>query len=64
LHVGHTHEDIDGCFGVLAHWFEHQIIQTPQSYKTSLEASFKETSKLKAEVVDVFVVPDYQEFFK
>jgi hypothetical protein len=65
--VGHTHEDIDACFGTLASWFttEAQVL-TPQEYKTKVEAKFGDTSagRLKAGVEDVFVVPDYEAFFK
>jgi hypothetical protein len=65
LPVGHTHEDIDGCFGTIAQWFTKTIIHTPKEYKTSIEKAFEggEYSKLKCRVVDVFVVPDYQSFF-
>ena len=65
--MGHTHEDIDACFGTLASWFttEAQVL-TPQEYKTKVEAKFGDTSagRLKARVEDVFVVPDYEAFFK
>jgi hypothetical protein len=64
--VGHTHEDIDACFGTLASWFttEAQVL-TPQDYKAKLEAKFGPGSsgRLKARVEDVFVVPDYEAFF-
>ena len=62
LPVGHTHEDIDGCFGVLAIWFNHTIIQTPQGYKVAVEECFTD-SKLNIHVEDVFVIPDYKKFF-
>ena len=38
--MGHTHEDIDACFGTIASWFDRTIIQTPQEYKLALEAAF------------------------
>jgi len=65
LPVGHTHEDIDACFGTIAHWFTKHIIQTPQKYKQQIEEAFKggEHSNLKVKVVDVWTVPDYQAFF-
>jgi hypothetical protein len=56
--VGHTHEDIDGCFGT--------IIQTPQGYKEEIEKAFAGSTRLfnlKCTVVDVLVVPNYQLFF-
>ena len=64
LPVGHTHEDIDGCFGTLAAWFDRNIIQTPDGYKEQIEAAFNaDSSKLKCKVKDVFIVPNYKEFF-
>lgn len=64
--MGHTHEDIDACFGTLATWFstESQIL-TPQDYKTKLEAKFGSTSfgAMRARVEDINVVPDYEAFF-
>ena len=64
LPVGHTHEDIDACFGVIATWYGRHIVHTPQEYAEAIESAFgAESSKLKCKVVDVFVVPNYQEFF-
>jgi len=65
LPVGHTHEDIDACFGTIATWFQRHIIQTPQAYQQQIEEAFNGAdSKLKCKVEDVFVVPDYQSFFE
>ncbi len=57
--VGHTHEDIDACFGNIAVYFQRNIIQTPQDYMKQMEAAFNgsSNSKLKCSVEDVFVVP-------
>ena len=64
LPVGHTHEDIDACFGTLAAWFDRVIIQTPDAYKEQIEAAFNgDSTKLKCKVIDVFVVPNYKDFF-
>jgi hypothetical protein len=68
LPVGHTHEDIDASFGTIASWFDRNSIQTPQQYKAAIESAFKggkgpKGSKLKVAVKDVFIVPDYQDFF-
>ena len=64
LPVGHTHEDIDACFGVIASWYGTHIVHTPDEYKAAIEEAFgAESSKLKCKVVDVFVVPNYQAFF-
>ena len=69
LPVGHTHEDIDASFGTIATWFDVHSIQTPQQYKSNIEEAFaggkgEKGSKLQVKVVDVFVVPDYQDFFR
>ena len=65
LPVGHTHEDIDACFGVIASWYGTHIVHTPDEYKAAIEEAFgAESSKLKCKVVDVFVVPNYQAFFE
>jgi hypothetical protein len=67
LPVGHTHEDIDACFGTIAILFDREIIQTPQEYKDKIEKAFAENKrhgKLKCVVQDVFVVPDYQKVLK
>ena len=65
LPVGHTHEDIDAYFGTIASWFQRNIIQTPQDYKQQIENAFDGSadSKMKCNVEDVFVVPNYQSFF-
>lgn len=64
LPVGHTHEDIDACFGVIASWYGRHIVHTPQEYAEAIEEAFgAEHSQLKCKVVDVFIVPNYQEFF-
>ncbi len=68
LPVGHTHEDIDACFGTIAVWFDRNIIQTPQQYKEEIERAFAGSDcptdelgkRLKIKVVDVFIVPDYK----
>ena len=65
LPVGHTHEDIDACFGTIATWFGTSIIQNPQEYKLAVEKAFSgEGKKIKCCVNDVFVVSDYQSFFE
>ena len=64
LPVGHTHEDIDACFGTLASWFDRVIIQTPDAYKEQIEAAFNGVStKLWCKVIDVFVIPNFKDFF-
>jgi hypothetical protein len=63
LPVGHTHEDIDGAFGVIWEWFKSKIVDDPYTYKSGIETAFGETS-LKAKVVDVFAIPDYKSFIQ
>jgi hypothetical protein len=67
LPVGHTHEDIDAVFGNLANWFWKDAGQvlTPQEYKTKVEAKFgvDSNSPLKISVEDIFIIPNYKEFF-
>ena len=54
LPVGHTHEDIDGCFGTLASWFGNINIQTPQQYKEEIIKAFNgESSKLKCSFLNI-----------
>ena len=56
LPVGHTHEDIDACFGVIATWYGRHIVHTPQEYAEAIESAFgAESSKLKCKVVDVLL---------
>lgn len=59
LPVGHTHEDIDACFGVIYEWFKTKSIYTPQQYKHDLEESLR-MNKNVPEVEDIFVIPDYK----
>lgn len=62
LPTGHTHEDIDATFAHLWRWMRTQIICTVQEFASKVEATFK-NSKLQATVEDVYVIPDFQEFF-
>ncbi len=62
LPVGHTHEDIDACFGTIASWFQRNIIQTPQDYKQQIENAFDGSERrfqTEVQCEDVFVVPNY-----
>jgi hypothetical protein len=34
LPTGHTHEDIDSCFGCIWTWFRGQIFETLDQYKS------------------------------
>ena len=62
LPTGHTHEDIDACFGVIrTHLFGHHY-RTLGQFRTLIESAF--TAKhMKAKVKYVYVVPNYTEIF-
>ena len=62
LPVGHTHEDIDACFGVIFEWFKKMNIHSPQDYKLKLQEALK-FNKNAPEVEDIFVTPDYKKVF-
>jgi len=63
LPAGHTHEDIDACFGVIWKWFRSNPCETLDAYKANISKAF-ENRRIHATVFDVLVVPDYQSFFK
>jgi hypothetical protein len=62
LPVGHTHEDIDACFGLVWNWFKKKTIFHPEQYKTELELAMAD-SRIPTKVIDVFALPDYKLFF-
>lgn len=57
LLTGHTHEDIDACFGTLWSTFKSHPVWTMDNWADSVEERFGETD-LKANVKDVWVIPD------
>ena len=59
LPVGHTHEDIDACFGVIFEWFKTRDVHSPQDYKKQIQEALK-NNKNVVEVEDIYVIPDYQ----
>lgn len=66
LPVGHTHEDIDGIFGRISQYIMKRHILTPQAYKKAIYDAIgsKVGSKVGIQVVDLVVIPNYNEFFK
>ena len=58
LMVGHTHCDIDGVFGRLWKHVRNEPILTPEAYSLAVSKALT-TTAYQANVVDVFVVPDY-----
>jgi hypothetical protein len=64
LPVGHTHEDIDACFGVIWGTFRNNPCLTPNEYKERIKSAFGEGSTLKVDVQDLFVIPNYSAFLE
>lgn len=62
LPVGHTHEDIDACFGLIWNWFKTKSIHDPDEYKRELELAMGD-SRIPTNVIDVYALPDYKLFF-
>jgi len=65
LIVGHTHEDIDSKFGVVWKHIRNKMVATPQQYKSALEKCLKKKdSNNFIEVIDLFAIPDYVNYFE
>ena len=62
LPVGHTHEDIDGRFGVIWNHCRLDCIYTPQEYRDKLKSAFPKDSSIDPKFL--FCVPNYAEFFE
>jgi hypothetical protein len=62
LPVGHTHCDIDGNFGRLWVHTRNTHMLTPERYAIAVEKALS-TPKYTAKIKDIFVVPDYNNFF-
>jgi hypothetical protein len=63
LPTGHTHEDIDACFGNIKKFLNGRHFNTLDDFSKVLTEGFKD-SKIPLKVVDVMVVPDYVTFFE
>jgi len=64
LMVGHTHCDIDAVFGRLWKYnVRDRHLLTPDAYKEAVIKSCS-TEVAPAEVKDIFVVPDYADYFE
>jgi len=58
--VGHTHNDVDGGFGVLADAFRGKIFPTLDKFVELIESA-----RLNGfNVVDVMIIPDFENFFE
>lgn len=58
LPKGHTHEDIDGCFGIIWSALCTEPLVTMDDWKAAVEKMF-DGSAIKAEVRDLWIIPDY-----
>ena len=61
LPTGHTYEDIDAAFAHLWTWLRQKTILTVPDFKTGVDQHFGK-GKLKAVVLDLYVIPDYIDF--
>lgn len=59
LPTGHTHEDIDACFGVIWSTFRVKPAATMKEWKEKILSAF-EQSTLPTQIIDIWQVPDYQ----
>ena len=59
LPTGHTHEDIDGVFGVLWKAMRNQAILTLDEYVEKVKETFK-AKNYKMEVKTLMAIPDYK----
>lgn len=64
LPTGHTHEDIDGCFGVIAGAFSGNPCLTREKHKDRIEKAFSKGTFKTVEVKDVYVLPNYCHFIE
>lgn len=58
LPTGHTHEDIDGCFGTIWSALCAEPLVTMDDWRNAVKKAFNETT-LVANIKDVWTVPDY-----
>jgi hypothetical protein len=63
LPTGHSHEDIDACFGVLSQQFRAVPALTLVDYKNRVVEALS-TSKLAVNFYDIYVIPNYQLMLK
>lgn len=63
MYVGHTHEDIDGCFGVLKRLLRDKHIMTLEEFRNLVELKLSKES-FPWKVIDVMVIPDMHAVFE
>jgi hypothetical protein len=63
MSLGHTHEDIDACFGSIKRVLSGKHIKTLQDFTDIIDKGF-DGNALTWTVVDVMVIPNYQKFLE
>jgi hypothetical protein len=63
LPVGHTHEDIDAIFALIWQFMKNKKALTPQIY-ASFVAMACQSKVPVVDVIDLWAVPDYMEYFQ
>ncbi len=65
LPVGHTHDDIDGCFGFIwKYWYKYRNIINFSEFRQGVEQAFKDKDGTKCFVYDwTMIVPYYKIFY-
>jgi hypothetical protein len=61
--IGHTHEDIDACFGTLKKILRGKTILTLEEFKQIVESAMAWRT-VKWHVRDVMIIPDYQKYLE
>jgi len=57
-------KDIDAKFGTIWKATRNKSLLSPQAYERMLRQTFKSDTSHHFDVIDVFVIPDYKEFFE
>ncbi len=58
LPVGHAHDDIDGCFGIIwKYLYKYRNINNFSEFRQGVEQAFKD------EDGTMIIVPDYKQFY-
>ena len=65
LPVGHTHDDIDGCFGIIwKYWYKYRNINNFSEFRAGVIQAFKDEDGTRCFVYDwTMILPDYKVFY-